>query len=59
MAIQVVPGVKPKSQLCFKIIYLFLMCIGVFDCMYVCVRVPDLLEPESQTVASYHMGSGN
>ena len=35
------------------------MCIGGFDCMYVCVRVSDPLGQELQTVVSCHVGIGN
>ena len=39
--------------------YDLFMCISVFACMYICVRVLDPLELELQTVVSCHVVAGN
>ena len=48
------PLVSKKS-----FIYFYLMYIGLFACIYVCVRRSDLRELELQTVVSCHPGAGN
>jgi hypothetical protein len=40
-------------------IYFYFMYIWCFACMYVCVKVPDSLELELQTVVSCHVLAGN
>ena len=39
--------------------FIFLMCIGVFACMCVCVKVSELLELQLRTGVSHHVGAGN
>jgi hypothetical protein len=43
----------------FFVVVLFLTFMWSFACMYVCVRIPDPLELELQTVVSCHVDSGN
>ena len=52
------------QDLAFWSFYFFLRFIYLyvhlwFACMYACVRVPDPLELELQTVVSYHVDAGN
>jgi len=40
------------------LVFIFISPALVFDCMHVCVKVLDSLEPELQTVMSCHVGAG-